>query len=318
MHCVDVYLAFVCCAGVHEGFEYGFICILQLDVFADKGYVNLALRVAQPVEEGAPVAQVRLLRIVYAQMLEHHFVELLLFHIERHLVDGPGVYGLDDVTRLHIAEERHFAAYLRSERMLGAAYYYVRMHSRLLKGLHGMLGRLGLELLRGAQVRDIGQMDGGEVILGEFPLQLTDGLHEGLGFHIAHGAAYLGYDYVELSALAQQEHASLYLVSDMRDYLYGLAQIGPLALLRYDSVVYLAGGDVIGLGGVYSEEPLVMAKVQVSLGSVVGDIALPVLVRVQGSRVYVDVGIEFLNGDTQAARLQKFGQRGRDDSFAQR
>ncbi len=104
----------------------------------------------------------------------------------------------------------------------------------------------------------------------------------------------------------------------MRDYLYGLAEIGPLALLRYDSVVYLAGGDVIGLGGVYSEEPLVMAEVQVSLGPVVGYIALSVLVRVQGSRVYVDVGIEFLNGDTQAACLQKFGQRGRDDSFAQR
>ena len=104
----------------------------------------------------------------------------------------------------------------------------------------------------------------------------------------------------------------------MRNNLNSLTKIFTLPFLVQNLPVNAARSHIRVFSKIFINKAFVMAKVQVSLGSVVGYIALSVLVRVQGSRVYVDVGIEFLNGDTQAACLQKFGQRGRDDSFAQR
>ena len=103
----------------------------------------------------------------------------------------------------------------------------------------------------------------------------------------------------------------------MWDDLDGLAQVGALAFLGDDGVINLARSHIVGLGRVYAQETLIVAQVEVRLGAVFRDIALAVFVRVERTGIDVDVGIEFLDGDAQAACLQELGQRGRDDAFSE-
>jgi len=51
-----------------------------------------------------------------------------------------------------------------------------------------------------------------------------------------------------------------------------------------------------------------MAKVKVSLCAIACHIAFAVLIRVKCSRVYVDIGVEFLYGNRITARLKERGE----------
>ena len=55
-----------------------------------------------------------------------------------------------------------------------------------------------------------------------------------------------------------------------------------------------------------AEETFVVTEVEVGLRAVFGDVAFPVLVGIERSGVDVDVGIEFLDGDSEAPGLQEF------------
>src|SRR5207249_8710581 len=97
---------------------------------------------------------------------------------------------------------------------------------------------------------------------------------------------------------------------DVRDDLDGLAEVLAAALLRDDRRVHAAGGDVRALVEVLVGEPLVVAEVEVGLGAVVQHEHLAVLERVHRARVDVDVRIELLEGDAEAARLEEAAQGG--------
>ena len=232
----------------------------------------------QTVQEFAPAGQVGGVEVLYLEFAYNQFVQVLRVHIERYLINAPGVYALDYVSWFHIAEQRDFPADVIRERMFGAADYHVRLYASLLEHLHRVLRRLGLQLLGRIQERHQREMYAHTVLFRKFPLELAHGLYEGLGFHISHGASYFSEDYVVLSALSQEGHPPLYLVSDVRDNLDGLAEVCAFALLGYHRIVDLAGGHVVGLGCMDSQEALVVPQVQVGLGSVLGDITLTVFV----------------------------------------
>ena len=183
---------------------------------------------------------------------------MLFMHIERHLIDAPGIDALDDVARFDIAEQGYFAAQLRRKRMLCAANDHVGLDTTLLEGLYGVLRRLRLEFPRCTQVWYQGQMDGHAILLREFPLELPDGFDEWLGFHIAHGTADLSENHVILARTAQQQHPPLDFVSDVRDDLHGLAQIRPFPLLRNHRMVNLACGYIVGFGRIDAEKALIV------------------------------------------------------------
>src|SRR5204863_5411713 len=81
---------------------------------------------------------------------------------------------------------------------------------------------------------------------------------------------------------------------------------------------YLAGGDVVDLGHVLVGKALVVAQVQVGLSAIVGDKDFTMLVRVHGARVDVDIGVQFLDRDFDAACLEQAADRGGGDALAQR
>lgn len=100
-------------------------------------------------------------------------------------------------------------------------------------------------------------------------------------------------------------------------HLHGFTQVFTLPLLGDNVIVDAAGGNIIRLGGGDVEEAFVMTKIEVGFGSVIGHVALPMFVGVQGSGVYINIGIKLLDGYRKPPGLKEFTQGGRDNAFSQ-
>ena len=147
-------------------------------------------------------------------------------------------------------------------------------------------------------------MDEHDVVPPPLRGHLADGLQEGLGLDVAHGAADLHDGHVGVRGV-QGVDAALDLAGDVGDDLHRAPQVVPPALPVEHIPVHLAGG----YGGVDVQvlvnEPLVVAQVQVRLRAVVGDKDLPVLVGAHGSRIHVQVGIQLLDLDVEAPLFEQ-------------
>ena len=122
-------------------------------------------------------------------------------------------------------------------------------------------------------------------------------------------------DQADVVAVGRLVDAALDLVGDVRNHLHGGTEVIAAALLADDRLVDLAGGDRILAGQAGTDEALVMAQVQVGLGTVVGDVDLTVLEGTHGARIHVDVRIELHHGDGETARLENGGKRRRCDAL---
>ena len=160
-------------------------------------------------------------------------------------------------------------------------------------------------------------MDVEHVAPADVLAQLANRLEEGQRLDVANRATDLDDDHVGLAVAGDASDALLDLVGDVRDDLDRAAQVVAAALLGDHRLVDAPGGDVTELGQVLVDEALVMAQVEVSLGAVVGDEDLAVLVRAHRARVHVDVGIELQDGDLQTPRLEDASDAGGGDAFAE-
>ena len=142
-----------------------------------------------------------------------------------------------------------------------------------------------------------------DVLFSEVELELTYGLEKGKALYVTHCAADLHYRHVH--AIGKDEYLGLYLVRDVGDDLDGLAEIIAAALLGYYGVVYLACGEVVLPREPRVGETLVMTEVEVCLGPVVRYEDLAMLKGAHCAWVYVYVRVELLEGDGQAAGLEK-------------
>ena len=97
-----------------------------------------------------------------------------------------------------------------------------------------------------------------------------------------------------------------------------LPRYSPCALLLDDRQVDLAGRVVAVAGQRGVGEPLVVAQVEVGLGAVVEDVDLAVLVGAHRAGIDVDVRVELLQPDAQAAVLQQHADRGAGQPLAER
>ena len=94
-------------------------------------------------------------------------------------------------------------------------------------------------------------------------------------------------------------------VGDVGDHLHRRAEEIAVPLLGDQLLIDAAGGDVVLPVGVAAGEALVMAKIEVGLGPVVGDEHLAVLGRAHRSGIDVEIGVELAQADRIAARLQE-------------
>ena len=180
-----------------------------------------------------------------------------------------------------------------------------------------MLRRLRLELARGRDVRQQRDMDVERIILADFFLDLADGFKERLALDVANRAADFRDDDVGAIGLCDVIDALLDFVRDVRDDLHGRAEVFAAALFGEDRPIDLARRDVRVLREVDVDEALVVAEVEVCLGTVVRHEDFAVLVRAHRAGVDVDVRVEFLDCDLDAAALEQTAERGRRDAFAE-
>ena len=179
-----------------------------------------------------------------------------------------------------------------------------------------VLRRLGLLLARRADERHEGHVEVADVVAAGFLAELTDRLEERKDLDVADGAADLGDDHVDVVG-GQAMDAALDLVGDVRDHLHGLAEIVATALGSEHRLVDRSGCGVGVAGQRLVDEPLVVTEIEVGLAAVVGDEHLAVLEGVHRAGVDVDVWVELLHRDPQAAQLQQAAERRRGETFAE-
>ena len=124
---------------------------------------------------------------------------------------------------------------------------------------------------------------------------LPDGLQKWQALNIANRTADLYNKHIVVTHRALD--GLLYLIRNMRDYLYCIAEVIASAFLQDNVIVDLAGGEVIGLSGPAGCESLVVTKVKIGLRSIVSNKDLPMLKGRQCARVNINIRVEFLYGD---------------------
>ena len=189
---------------------------------------------------------------------------------------------------------------------VGAQDQRVGLDTDVAQRRHRVLGRLGLQLARRREVGHQRDVQEEAVVPADVVADLADRLQERQRLDVADRAAHLGDHDVGRARRRpgpHREDAVLDLVGDVRDDLDGVAEVLPAPLLGDHRRVDLAGGDVGPAVQVAVEEPLVVADVEVGLGAVLGDEHLAVLERVHGARIDVQVRVELLHGDPEAAAV---------------
>ena len=109
-----------------------------------------------------------------------------------------------------------------------------------------MLRGLGLELLRGGDPRNQGDVDEAGVVAPHLLAHLPDGFEKGQGLDIAHGAADLHDRHIAIRA--DLLRCGLDLVGHVRNHLHGLAEVVAAPLACDDALVDTAGGEVVVAG----------------------------------------------------------------------
>ncbi len=144
---------------------------------------------------------------------------------------------------------------------------------------------------------------------------LADGFEERQRFDIADRAADFADHHIHFAR--QLFDGRFDFVGDVRNHLHGLAEIIAAALALNDLFVNAAAGEVVGAGERGVREALVMAEIEIGFGAIVGDENFAVLERAHGAGIDVEIGIEFLQRDGEAAAFEQTADRRRRDAFAE-
>ena len=202
-----------------------------------------------------------------------------------------------------VAEKGDLVLHSEIKGILGTAYNDIRLDSHSLKFLYACLGGLGFHLLRSPEIGNESYVDQNDILAPFLMLKLADGFQKRLAFDIAHSTPH--FDDGDLSILRCRiaVKTALDLIGDMRDDLHGSAsEISPAFFLKYGPVD-LSRSYIRVLCQAFVDETLVMPKVKIRLSSVIGYEHLPVLNRIHGAGVNIDVRVKLLHCDGVSPRF---------------
>ena len=98
-------------------------------------------------------------------------------------------------------------------------------------------------------------------------------------------------------------------IRDMRNDLNRFAQIFTTAFLADDGFVNLSGGEVVHLVHPCGDETFVMTQIEVGFRAVVGHENFTVLEWTHGTRIHIDIWIQFDHGNFKAPGFEDGGKR---------
>jgi hypothetical protein len=157
-----------------------------------------------------------------------------------------------------------------------------------------------------------------DVVAADFITHLTDGFKEGLAFDIANRAAHFDEVYLRAGGVRQLFNSVLYLIGEVRDDLYRAAQKVAAPFAEQQVAVYPAGGGVGGGRTFDVDKAFVVTEVEVCLRAIFSHIDLTMLVGGHGAGVDVKIGVQFHDGDADAAAFKDGADGGDGDAFAYR
>ncbi len=166
-----------------------------------------------------------------------------------------------------------------------------------------MLRRLGFEFTRSAEVGDEREVNHHHVFAAMFIAKLTHRLYVGQRLDVTYGTTNFGDHNFVLASVAQLGYAVFNLIGDVRNDLHRFAEVVSFALLVDYGLVDAPCGYVVGLRSRHIQKPLIVAKVEVGFCAIICHVALPMFIGVERARIYIDVGVKFLNGYAVAAAL---------------
>ena len=303
-------------AAMHQRFGKRLIGIRQADIFADDTDGHFAFRVLIAIENIVPARQVWLGRMIQPEGTQHLGIQTLGMIVERHRIDALGVQRRNDRFLADVAELRDLAPLAVRQRTFAAAQQQIGLNAQACQFAHAVLRRFGLQLACGGNERHQRYMDGNRLLRLQLVAQLTDRLDERQRLDIAHRAADFAQHEVQPLGIRQREFLDG--IGHMRDDLHRGAQIIAAPFLGDNVPVHAARGDIVALMCRDAGEALIMAKIQIGLGPVIGDVDLSVLIRAHRARIDIQIGIEFANADGVATRLEKGGERCRHKTFSER
>ena len=275
------------------------------------------LRLVHGLQQVLPAVPLHLVRLE-AELLDDVGVEALLVEHGRDVVDRRHVHRVDHGALIDVAHQGDLALVRLGDDPIAAEHQRIRLDADGPQRGDRVLRGLGLLLPRGAHVGNQRHVDEEHVAASELVAHLASGLDERLGLDVADRAADLGDDHVGRRrtvgrGLCLQPHPALDLVGDVRDDLHRVAQVLAATLALDDARIDLAGRHVGRLVEVDVEEALVVADVEVGLGTVIGDENFAVLERVHRAGVNIQIRVEFLHHNAEPTRRQKVAQaRGRE------
>jgi hypothetical protein len=138
--------------------------------------------------------------------------------------------------------------------------------------------------------------------------ELPDRFKERQPFDIARGAADFRDEHIGFGLFGDLVDPVLDFIGHVRNDLDRLAQIIAAPFPVQDGLIDLAAGQIVEAGQLGAGKPLVMAEIEIGFRAVIQHIHFPVLERVHGPRIDVEVGIELLQGDFESAILQQGAQ----------
>ena len=292
------------------------ISVMKLDVFSHQGDFHLADRISEGVHHLLPVFQIRT-GASDIQALAHHLGQTFLFHGQRRFIEIFHIQILQHMALRHVAEQGNFVPHPLVDGIFAAAYQHIRPQPHGLKFLHTLLGGLCLQFPGSLQIRNQGHMNQNGVFMTHLVLELPDGLQKWLALNVSYRTAHLDYGDPLFPIGAGLIKPALDFIGDMRNYLDGSSAVISPPLLLQHGPVNLSGGHIGILIQALIDESLIMSQIQIRLRSIVGDEYLAVLDRIHGSRIHIDIGIEFLHGYLVASGFQKPSQGRRRNSFSQ-
>ena len=128
----------------------GQISVVQLNIFADKGYLHRAVSSLDPAYHGFPLGKIRL-GAIKAESAANNRGQALVLEQQRRFIQRGGRCVLDDALRLNVAEKSYLAADIVAlSGLVRAADENIRLDAdrqqlldRVLRGLAFKLARAG-------------------------------------------------------------------------------------------------------------------------------------------------------------------------------
>ncbi|KAF5027940.1 hypothetical protein DSECCO2_664250 [anaerobic digester metagenome] len=238
--------------------------------------------------------------------------------VQRHLINGFGVNDLDHSFLFHVAEKGNFVHHILGHILFHPAGDDIGMDSDAPQFMNTVLGRFCFCFTGSVEIGYQGTMDIEHIFRSDFPFHLANGLQERQGFDIADGAADLGDHHIGIAVFAGTDDPFFDFIGNMGNDLYGTAEVITFAFLLDHRVVDFTAGGVAVFGKVNVNKPFIMTDIEVGFGAVVGNEDFAVLIRAHRAGIQVNVRIEFLTDNLQAAVSQNATERRRCNAFTKR